>query len=478
MKVAVAGKDAGLVGVTAAETIEITDPNDGKTIEIRVDPEERLLRFKKDGFRGFAERFDVRTKNGRLIKVTFQPLPAKPSVAALPPVVAGTSSSTTNSASPAQTAASVINPPSYPPGEAVCEQTWDNEKDRDNQSNLSIWGVKAGAQFTELKPAGASRGTYENYGTGTGANCAVETRVKIEHGQFRLLFAGVKHEAQVHQLDLQLDSDGAWRLVRVVAPSALGTPKQRNTLHSSERGNAPWTRGNWVDLRVESAGEKVKVFIDGSLLAEVTNPFLPPQGATPETHAVWTGIHGLKSDPGTPRRELDHLRVWKTPAPPAQPGRTLITAATYDDPAKDGLEKGDERQYGQSAGQWHVTEFAGTKTSGGGHPIGGPTAYDFESEIRFRFRGGRPFLMFRLAKEVDQDVERKLELSFPGKPDLAWEVRRLVTTNVGGQNRLDASRLAPAAAGSPPVVRENEWNVVKLQALGRLATLTPSGLRH
>jgi hypothetical protein len=225
-------------------------------------------------------------------------------------------------------------------------------------------------------------------------------------------------------------------------------------------------------LRVSSREEQITLFVNDTLLAEVTNPFPAPADATPAEWDMWLINNNAYSDK-VARVAADHLRIWKLPPPPAEPGRRLHVAETFDDASKGPTAKSADREYGRKDGQWQLVEFANTGSRGGGHPIGGPPLYDLESEIRFRHSGGRPMLWFRALRGKDES--RRLELALPDKPGQPWTLKRWVSASADGKRKEHSKVVAQGPADAPPVIHENEWNVVKIRALGPEITITVNG---
>jgi hypothetical protein len=63
------------VSVGGDESFTIIDPNDGERIEVTVDRAEKKLRLHKQGFQIVTESFELASKDGKRIKVTFVPDP-------------------------------------------------------------------------------------------------------------------------------------------------------------------------------------------------------------------------------------------------------------------------------------------------------------------------------------------------------------------------------------------------------------------
>ncbi|MEZ6149820.1 MAG: protein kinase [Pirellulaceae bacterium] len=57
------------------ESLEIADPNDGKTVRITVDESNRQMQLQKEGFVAVVSTFDLTSQDGRNISVRFEPSP-------------------------------------------------------------------------------------------------------------------------------------------------------------------------------------------------------------------------------------------------------------------------------------------------------------------------------------------------------------------------------------------------------------------
>jgi serine/threonine protein kinase len=314
---------------------------------------------------------------------------------------------------------------------------------------------EGGAYVLELPKAKEDQ--FENLPVaGPVKDLALAARVRAMNSTIDISFRRRRGDTRVSFLLFQVLPKGSWQLARVnwVAAGNDWKLDGQTMLANDQTEDPDLIAGNWVNVRIHSSGPTTEIWAGSKVHVRFTEPDRPEERLPLDP--VGVDLSPTVDAEGPAKFEIDHVAVWKLPAPSAKPPATddkpppkdlfpgeLIAYETFDAPTPDRPPRWPGEGWAKSVvadGVLRTDLPAKRNHSGRAHTFG-KNAPDIAFATRARVVDASLFIAFGTRHGPSNDTWFRFDLF----PDGSWRLSLMTEDWTVGRPNAKPTILAESA---------------------------------